>query len=94
MIFKDDEEKLKFELFSRILKELNIYQKYIANSKNSFTDFNHLNNAWTRKAGSIIGKAFIWINTKEGYEFWEHYDNLTIRKINQFFRKLTVEKEK
>lgn len=72
-------EDIKKE-FVRFLKENNAYMKYRINLKNycmNNSDFFHLPKTSGNK---LLGYAFFWDETKEGYTFWKELNNKWQRK--------------
>lgn len=59
---------------SDFLKEHNVYEKFI---NYSLAEFNTLNKIITGRLNEVmLNKAFHWVETSEGYKFWDNLDDL------------------
>lgn len=79
------ENYIPLNKFIFFLKRNDLYESYIYNlKKDNITYPNNLLELYKyTDENYYIAKGFIWYNTKEGYEYWEHINNEWIKTKNK-----------
>ena len=81
---------LKNKLLYKFLKEQGVFQRYITNAcKRNGCDITKKNIEEILQRCDGIGDAFIWLDTKEGHDFWSNlnekwhdYELVETRRLN------------